>query len=76
MGYWLEGPSSIPGWGQFFLYSTASRPPLGFILSTMEWVPGVKRPKHEANHSSLSNAKFDNGGAVSPLLHTSLWYCV
>jgi hypothetical protein len=34
---------------------------------------GVKRPLHEVDHSSPSNAEVKNGGAISPLPHTSSW---
>jgi hypothetical protein len=35
--------------------------------------PGIKRPRCEADQWLPSSAEVKNGGAVSPLLHTSLW---
>jgi hypothetical protein len=31
---------------------------------------GIKRPKGEADHSTLSSVELKNGGAILPLLHT------
>jgi hypothetical protein len=35
--------------------------------------PGVKRPRHEAHHSPLSSAEFNNVRAITLLLHKSSW---
>jgi hypothetical protein len=34
---------------------------------------GVKWPRREADHSTLSSAKVKKGGAITPLVHTSSW---
>jgi hypothetical protein len=61
---------------EIFLYSTASKPVLWHTQPPFLWVPGalfpgVKRPGHEAEHSSPSSAEVSNGSAI-PLLPTSL----
>jgi hypothetical protein len=33
------------------IFSTSSRPVLGSTHSPIQWVPGVKLPRHEADHS-------------------------
>jgi hypothetical protein len=33
--------------------------------------PGLKRPRRESDHSLSSSAEAKNGGAISPLPHTS-----
>jgi hypothetical protein len=69
-GYGLDGWNSIPGKGKIF-FSTPSMQALGPTQPPMQWVPGVKRPGHEADHSSPCTAEVKNGGAIRPLLHTS-----
>jgi hypothetical protein len=39
----------------------------------MQWVPGVKRPGREGDHSSTSSADVKNGEAIPPLPHTPSW---
>jgi hypothetical protein len=77
-GLWA-GRSGFDSWKgyEIFLYSTASRPPLGPTQPPVQWVPralslGVKRPEHEVYHSPTSHAEVKNGGAGPPLAHTSL----
>jgi hypothetical protein len=77
MGYGLEGWGSIPGRGKIFLF-TASRPTLGTIQPSIQWVPvaislGVKRPECEADHSHLFSAKVMNGGAIPQLPHIYIY---
>jgi hypothetical protein len=36
---------------------------------------GVKRPRHEAEHSLPSSTEVKNNGVISPLRHTSSWLC-
>jgi hypothetical protein len=48
---------------------TASYPMVPRALS-----PGLRRPGLEVEHSLLSNAKVNNGGAIPPLIHTSSWH--
>jgi hypothetical protein len=47
------GRSSIPGRVKNFLFSTSSR----LTQPPFQWVPGVKRPGREADHSSQTSAK-------------------
>jgi hypothetical protein len=47
---------------QYFSFATASRPPLGPKLPSVQWIPGVlspgvKRSKREADHSPPSSAE-------------------
>jgi hypothetical protein len=53
----LRDQSSSPGRGKNFLYSTASGPALGPTQPSIQWVPGVKRPGREADHSPPTNAE-------------------
>jgi hypothetical protein len=61
-----------------FLLFMASRPSLGFIQLPIKSISGalssrVKLRGREADHSSPSTAEIKNGGATSPLPHTSSW---
>jgi hypothetical protein len=73
------GRGSIPGREQeIFLYSTASRPALGPTQPPIQWVPGslspgLRRQGRKAGRSAPSSAEVKNGGAISPLSHTSSW---
>jgi hypothetical protein len=69
MGYAQDGRGSIPGGNEIFLFSTASRPPLGLTQAASLQ---IKRPGREADHSPLSASKVKNGGAISPP-PASLW---
>jgi hypothetical protein len=73
MGYGLDSWGLIFGRGNIFLFFTAFRlasgptkPPIHLVLRTFS--PGVKKPKHEADHSPTYNADTKNGEAVLPLL--------
>jgi hypothetical protein len=73
-----ESRGSIPGRGKIFLFSIASRPPLGPTEPPIQWVSGavssgVKRQGREAEHSPSSSAEAKNGGAIPSLPHTSSW---
>jgi hypothetical protein len=66
LGYGLDeqGFESRQGLG-IFLFTTASRPALGTTQPPIQWVPGalflgVKRPRHEADHSPPSSAENKN----------------
>jgi hypothetical protein len=64
---------------QHFLFSTASRPALGPIQPSVQWLPRdlspeVKRLVREADHAPPSSAEVKNGGAIPPLPHTSSWH--
>jgi hypothetical protein len=70
---WLQAgqprsQSSSPGRVKNFLFSTASRLPPGPTQSPIQWIPGVKRPGREADHSQpvLMSRK---RGSVYPLPH-------
>jgi hypothetical protein len=77
-GYGLDGWCSIPGGGMRFFFSPLSIPALGPTQSPIQWVPGalslhVKQPGREADNSPPSSAEVKNGGAITPLPHTSSW---
>jgi hypothetical protein len=46
-----RGRSSSPGSVKHSVYSTASRPATGPTQPPVQWVPGVKLPGREADHS-------------------------
>jgi hypothetical protein len=48
-----------------------TQPPIQWVPGALS--PGVKRQGREADHSLPSSAEVKNGGAISPLLHTSSW---
>jgi hypothetical protein len=52
-----RGRSSSPGWVMNFLFSTSSRPALGLTQPPIQWVPGVKRQGHEADHAPPTSAE-------------------
>jgi hypothetical protein len=54
---------------RFVFVSMASYP-----ICTGGDCPGVKRPGCEADYSPSSSAEVKNGGAISPLPHTSSWH--
>jgi hypothetical protein len=59
-GYRLDGRGgrrSSPGRVENFLFSTSSRPALVPTQPPLEWVPGVKQPGHEADHSPPASAE-------------------
>jgi hypothetical protein len=70
-GYGMDGRGSIPSRG-IFLYSTESRPALGPAQPPIQWVPGVKLPGHEADHSP--SASSENGGAITSLPNMPSWH--
>jgi hypothetical protein len=55
-----RGQSSKLGRGKGFLFSMSSRPVLGPTQRLIQWVPGVERPGHEADHSPPSSADVKN----------------
>jgi hypothetical protein len=78
MGYGLESQGLIASRGKIFLLSIASKLALGHTQPPIKWVPQAISPRIkwlgcEADHSFPSNAKFKNGGAISPLPNTSSW---
>jgi hypothetical protein len=59
---------------QFIIYSIhagSGAHPASYPVGMGGSLPGVKQPGREADHSSPSNAKVKNGGAVPLLHHTS-----
>jgi hypothetical protein len=52
-----------------FFFSAASRLALGPTQPPIQWVPVVKGPGREANHSPPSSVEVKNGGAIPPLPH-------
>jgi hypothetical protein len=73
MGYGLDGLGSIPDRDRFFLFSIAFRPFLGSTQPSNRWVPGVKLPRREADHSPATSAEVNNGGTVPPFPGMSSW---
>jgi hypothetical protein len=73
-GYGLDGGVVFPaGTRNFSLLHIIQT---GSEARQPQWVPGVvsaevKRPEREANLSPPSSVEFKNGGAVTPLPHTS-----
>jgi hypothetical protein len=49
--------SSSPDGGKNFHFSMSSTPALGPTQPPIQWVPGVKRPKREADHSLPASAE-------------------
>jgi hypothetical protein len=72
-GYGLNAGASIPGRSKG-LFSTASRPSLKPAQIPIQWVPGVKRPRLEADQSLASSAEIKNGGRMPPFPYTSSWH--
>jgi hypothetical protein len=74
---WVGQPGFDPGEAEdIHISSTMSRPALGFVEPSIPWVPGelqpgVKRQGRDADHSPPSSAEVKNGGALTPLPHTS-----
>jgi hypothetical protein len=68
-GYGLDGR----GIGVSF-FSTSSRPDLGPIQPPIQWVPGVKQPGREADHSPASNAEIKNDGDIHAFLDMPSWH--
>jgi len=58
--------------GDFLLFTTASRPLLGPTQPPVEWIPGVKRLGHEADHSHPVPTSVMRR-AMPPLPHTYSW---
>jgi hypothetical protein len=61
-GWTTEGSDSSPGRIKNFLFSTSSKPALGFTQPPIQRVPGavspgVKLPWREADHSPPASAK-------------------
>jgi len=67
-----SGFDSRQGQG-LLLFATASRPVLGTTQSPIQWVPGLKRPGREADHSSPCSAKVKNTWSYVSTPHTSSW---
>jgi hypothetical protein len=58
----LDDHGSISGGGNdgIFFFATASGPALGSTQPPIQWVLGVKQPKHEADHSPPSSTELKN----------------
>jgi hypothetical protein len=70
-GYRLKGRRSNPLRGKIFLFSATSIPALGLTQPPIQWVPGVKWPEREPDHSPPSGAEVKNSVAIPPLPRTS-----
>jgi hypothetical protein len=80
-GLWDGWPGIDPWQRKIFLFSTASRLALGPTQPSVEWVPGalspgVKQQGREADHPPPSGARVKNGGAIPPLLHVFMAWCL
>jgi hypothetical protein len=67
----------MPGRGQgFFLFDIAFRRAVGPTQPPIQWVPGVKRPGCESDHSFPSSAEVNNAWSytyISPYVFMA-WY--
>jgi hypothetical protein len=52
-----RGRSSSPSRVKNFLFSTSSRPALGSTKLPLQWIPGVKRTRREADHLPPTSAE-------------------
>jgi hypothetical protein len=76
-GYRLDGRGPIPDKGNIFLFSIKSRQVLGPTQPAFQWVPRIKRPGREADHSPPSSSGFKKGGAIPPLPpYTFMAWCL
>jgi hypothetical protein len=80
-GMWLEWRVSIPGRGKISLFFIVSKPVLRLTQPPTQWVllvlsPGVKRPGCEADQLPLSSDEVKNGGAIYPLPHVFMPWCI
>jgi hypothetical protein len=67
--YGLDDRGSILGRRRAFsLFSTVSRPALWPTLTSIQWVPGVKQPKREDEHSPLTSTEFKNAQCYTSTL--------
>jgi hypothetical protein len=49
---------------EIFLFSGSGAHTASYPVGTGGWLPGVKRPGREADHSPPSSAEIKNGGAI------------
>jgi hypothetical protein len=71
-GYRLDGWSLIPGrYREFFLFH-CNKNSLG-PTQTIQWVPGVKPPVHEIDHSPSFSAKVKNVHSFSSMQAISIY---
>jgi hypothetical protein len=59
---------------QDFLFSTSSTPALGPTHLPIKWVPGVKRPRREGDHSPPTTAEVKKIWNHTSTPHTPSWY--
>jgi len=60
-----------------FLFATASRPGLTPTDPLIQWVPGIKRPRREADHSLQSSAEVKNAWIyTSTLPYVFMVWCL
>jgi hypothetical protein len=71
---WCSNGEAHLGCGQglgIFLLATASRPALGLTQPSVKLVPGVERPRREADHSRPSSAEVKNAWSYA---YTYSWH--
>jgi hypothetical protein len=65
-----DSPVSIAagyGLNSIFLFFVKSKPALRPIILPIQWVPGIKRLRREADHSLPSSTEVKDGTAIHPL---------
>jgi hypothetical protein len=67
------GWSSSPGSFKNFHFSNSSRLALGSTQPRTQWVPEVKWPGHETDHSPLAIAEVNENESIFQLPHMSSW---
>jgi hypothetical protein len=63
---------SRQGLGIFLLTTSVSRPALGLTQLPFQWVPRVRRPRREADHSPPSSAEVKNAWSYISILPLGL----
>jgi hypothetical protein len=73
----FDGRGSIPGREYFILLhrvqTSSGVHPASYLMGTGAYSLGVKRLGREVDRSLPPSAEVKNGGAISPLPHTSSW---
>jgi hypothetical protein len=74
---WTTGVQSLAGaMIGIFLFALAARPALGPAQLSVQWVPGVKRPRREDDHKPPSSVKVNPWSHTSTPLHVLMAWCL